>query len=1208
VSSTLDAGPGTLRQALTDALPGDTITFDSSVFPPTSPKAIAVGSPLPALAKNNLTIDASAAGVILDGSFAPAYTNGLVVRADNCVIRGLTIQNFTSNGILVEAGASNNTVGGDRGIGTGPNGQGNLIVANSGSGIEIKGVGADYNSLRGNLIGIERTGRFAQPNAHSGIAVYQGAQHNTLGGTISGFRNVISGNHDNGVWLSDAGTSQNSIIGNYIGTTADGQAKVRNGLSGISLQNGANSNMIGGTATGAGNLISGNKDYGIYMSNIGTTLNEVLGNTIGPNLQGNAVIGNDLDGIIITLGASNNNIGGNRSLGQGNLISANALDGVRIEGPSTAYNMVQGNYISTDRAGAIALPNGLHGVDITDGAHHNTIGGKRSLDQGNLLSGDLNHGLVIHYDAHHNTAAGNIIGPDATGTRSLGNHPNGGVDIAEGAHDNLIGGPTEDEGNVISGNQTDGIALFDSRSIGTERNTLEHNRIGLTLNGDRPLPNNGPGVANISGAAHSLIYSNTIAYNTGYGVWVAPCTGVSNGNTITQSSIYSNTLGGILTSCLIATPIITVTALGGTDTVVGATFGGAKVEIFSDDDGQGRVYEGFTTANSSGQFIFNKLGGFAGPNITATSTNTNGDTSAFSRPAHLLWTLLLYLNGDNDLGKAISNTFSPIAAAGPSQHANVLALVDGKSKSDTVLYDLTHGQAIKINGTPVITSSRERNMGDGRSLSDFVKWGRTYYPARHTLLSIVDHGGGWAPSVGDSISNSLLHKNRWQGGGSGLSWDFSDGYDYLDSQEVRAALDDVTAHGGKLDVVFYDVCLMGMLEVAYQIKDNARYFVSSQNIGWAPDKSQNRYVQTIQRIGPRTTPSEMAQLLVDSYSKGIPSIWHPYTISAVDLGKIASEVVPATDQLARVISQTITMTPAKLTNLTRAYTESQKIDYDADFQIELLTDGFVDLYDFAGHVRQRFSAQNDQSVRDAASAVIAALDRAIVANQRKSGYPWKFPTRYWNLDNAHGLSIFLPLGEDLEFVITPTQTLASNPTPRTLRLREMYSCNELQFVCTSPWKGLIDTYYRVASSPIPTSTHEMPIEGQSGILPVDKTPPQTTITMTGSLTFPFGQTISIPWSATDALSDTNGNSIDGSGVVSASLWYRTPSLDWQPVPNTKQTGTGGIFHATIPARCGVLLSVRAVDKVGNVEPPESGRNRANVLFRPCLVYLPIIRR
>jgi len=1185
VTSAADSGVGTLRQALLDAGPGDTITFSLSVFPPGSPATIYLRSVLPTLNKDNVTIDASDVGVILDGSRTPAGTNGLIVEGSNCMVRGLTIQEFSSNGIFVASGAVSNTIGGDRGAGSGPNGQGNRIVANDGSGVEIRG---DGNRVQGNYVGIDASGWWAVSNAYNGVALWQGANDNVIGGATSSQRNVISGNGQNGVWIGGSGSDRNRIVGNYVGTRADGLGPVANHLSGISIQSGARDNRIGGTGAGEGNLISGNSDNGVHIADPGSTGNQVLGNLIGHDRNGTGVIGQGLDGVVIQAGASSNAIGSSAPGGR-NVIAGSALDGVRIAGSDTMSNTVQGNYVSTDVSGSAALPNGMHGVELTAGAHDNRVGGNRLAGEGNLLSGDGNHGVVISEGAHHNTVSGNLIGPDATGTHSLGRHPFGGIDISEGAHHNVIGGLFPGEGNLISGNQTDGIALFKFAGADVTDNELLGNVIGLALDGHTALPNGGFGILNTAGVWRTRIYSNTIAYNQSFGVLVATC----SGNTISQNSIYSNTLAGIRMegTCLPA-PAITDMLLGPTDVVTGTAAPDARVEVYSDDEDEGRVYEGFTTADGLGQFTLSKAGGFAGPNLTATSTDANGNTSEFSPPAHLLWTVLLYLNGDNDLEEAMFDALDYLAAAGPSPRANVLALVDGYKpgpRSGTILYDVTRGVTTSLSAPWV--ASGELDMGDGQTLVDFVRWGRAYYPARHTMLAIVDHGGGWAPtSTGAPISGTLAHRRDWLAGNSGLSWDFSSSYDYLDSVEIRQAMAAITDDGARpLDVVFYDVCLMGMLEVAYQVHDYASFFVSSQNVGWAPAGPQNRYVRAIHGIGPATTPRQMAQLLVQAYASGVPAEAHPFTISAVDLTSVLT-LTQAVDRLATTISQTLTG-PAQAAVLEQAYQAAQKLDYDSDMRIEPAAEGFVDLYDLARLAAQQFT---DSAVIVAAQQVIAGLSSAVVAEAHRSGVPWVAPDQVWDLDNVHGLSLFLPLGEDLELPIAITETSPITPgltITRPLRLRDMYTSSQLRFVSDTAWGALIDTYYRVISSPVPTETTQGPVDG---LQPPDLTPPRTVVAISGTLA--VGQPISVAWAATDAQS----------GAQAATLWHRPPGGLWTSV--LTQTGSSGAFLFSPAEGCQHRLAVQAVDRAGNLEPVENGSNVAIVEVYPCRRYLPVVMR
>jgi hypothetical protein len=177
VNSTADSGPGSLRQVLNDARKGDVITFDPEVFPPDAPKTIAVLSSLPSLQQNCLTIDASQAGVILDGS-ASQDPVGLNIDSEFNVVRGLQIIRFTGPGIMLNQTARYNQIGGDPKIGRAPTGQGNRLSLNQ-AGIGVNG--ASHNRIEGNLIGWDVLGNTLQVNLSGGIYFNQGATYNVVG-------------------------------------------------------------------------------------------------------------------------------------------------------------------------------------------------------------------------------------------------------------------------------------------------------------------------------------------------------------------------------------------------------------------------------------------------------------------------------------------------------------------------------------------------------------------------------------------------------------------------------------------------------------------------------------------------------------------------------------------------------------------------------------------------------------------------------------------------------------------------------------------------------------------------------------------------------------------------------------------------------------------------------------------------------------------
>src|SRR5207237_8567167 len=132
-----------------------------------------------------------------------------------------------------------------------------------------------------NSSGTEPAGSAAVANTW-GVIVFGGAHDNTIGGSAAGARNVISGNTNDGLHLSDPATTSNTVAGNYIGTNAAGTAALGNNV-GVYLSNSTHHNTIGGTAAGAGNVISGNRIDGIQLLDPGTSNNTVAGNFIGLN-------------------------------------------------------------------------------------------------------------------------------------------------------------------------------------------------------------------------------------------------------------------------------------------------------------------------------------------------------------------------------------------------------------------------------------------------------------------------------------------------------------------------------------------------------------------------------------------------------------------------------------------------------------------------------------------------------------------------------------------------------------------------------------------------------------------------------------------------------------------------------------------------------------------------------------------------------------
>jgi hypothetical protein len=250
----------------------------------------------------------------------------------------------------------------------------------------------------------------------------------------------------------------------------------------------------------------------------------------------------------------------------------------------------------------------------------NNIIGGSKANERNVISGS-NSGIILT-ETTNNIIQGNLIGTDATGTFALG-HDHSGITISSGAINNIIGGIAEGEGNLISGNGWYGVSIEYEDS---DSNQVIGNKIGTDISGTRSIPNLNSGVRVSGDAQYNQIGpGNLIRHNLEYGLEIIHANALYN--RITQNMIYDNQIGGIMLrdggNSELPAPVIT-----SINPVAGTASPFAIVEIFSDSSDQGRIYEGSAVADGNGDFSW--TGTPSGPSITATATDQLGNTSKFS--------------------------------------------------------------------------------------------------------------------------------------------------------------------------------------------------------------------------------------------------------------------------------------------------------------------------------------------------------------------------------------------------------------------------------------------------------------------------------------------------------------------------------------------------------------------------------------------------
>jgi hypothetical protein len=437
VTSIADSGAGTLREALEHPAEGTTIVFDPLVFPAKNPATIALATELPEISQRYVTIDASNAGVILDGTNVP-QGDGLRITGAHCNVMGLTILHFPRMGI--ELSADFCQIGGNRLVGTGPSGQGNVLSGNRLYGAHL---GGWYNSATGNFVGVDATGTKAMPN-FDGVFVSDWAFYVTVGGTIPGEGNLISGNQNINL---DSWGDHTRIIGNSIGLDVSGTKAVsQETFSNITLESGAMDNVIGGTTPQERNIISG-ANVGIVFSDANSYCCSVIGNYIGTDVSGTKAIGNHEGVLLWTSG--NHRVGGTRP-GEANVICGNQ-NGVQLNGYGVSDNLVLGNSLGYDANGK-PLQNEC-AISMNMGQKHAVIGGYTRSEGNRIYGGSIsmrigNRGIQACY------LAGNEV-ENPTGLN---------IYFEDGANNNFVQGNVfgktnsnvirvdNGEGNLLSGN------------------------------------------------------------------------------------------------------------------------------------------------------------------------------------------------------------------------------------------------------------------------------------------------------------------------------------------------------------------------------------------------------------------------------------------------------------------------------------------------------------------------------------------------------------------------------------------------------------------------------------------------------------------------------------------------------------------------------------------------------------------------------------
>ena len=378
------------------------------------------------------------------------------------------------------------------------------------------------------------------------------------------------------------------------------------------------------------------------------------------------------------------------------------------------------------------------------------------------------------------------------------------------------------------------------------------------------------------------------------------------------------------------------------------------------------------------------------------------------------WSFMIYMDADNNLESAGVHDMNEMEMVGSSDKVNIVVQMDRSPDYDTTNGDWTTTKRFLVTKDSGLNDEMisdelmdigEANMGNASTVVDFVKWAVDNYPAKKYLLDYWDHGGAF-----------------W-----GAEWDETDQVDgkadYLTMPEIKTAMQGVEEIIGRnIDIIAFDACLMGELEVQYQFKDVADIGIGSGYVepgeGWPYDTIMPQLV-----ADPAMTPPELATVIVNEYvnsyrdGQSDPQDTTAITMAAFDL-KQFNELGFAVNQFADALAVHASWVPVMgqgghwfQMEQARQDTNSYDFGYGVQaapgnqFPIDPTGYCMYDVIDLANNMKYYIPRETD--IGQGADATSQAAQATII-HARVAG---KDEVR----KGANGLTIYYPSGYDTQY-------------------------------------------------------------------------------------------------------------------------------------------------------------------------------------------------
>ena len=327
------------------------------------------------------------------------------------------------------------------------------------------------------------------------------------------------------------------------------------------------------------------------------------------------------------------------------------------------------------------------------------------------------------------------------------------------------------------------------------------------------------------------------------------------------------------------------------------------------------------------------------------------------------WTVLVFLNGNNNLDSFGAVNINQMEKVGSTSDINLVVQWASYASDRTKRLLVQKGTDATAVTSPVVEDFPRVDMGDVKTLNDFIAWGIQKYPAKHYFIDVWDHGGGW-------------HR-RGQLRPYDISLDEFTGHLITTTQLGQAMATAAKLIGHKVDIYGSDACMMAMAEVSTELADSVQTIVGSEETepgaGWPYDKFLQRWTAR-----PTAGNNEIGRFLAEEYVKSFQASGTDVTFSVMDAGKLSALNSAVSDFAVRLHK----LSTSDLRRFSDAAGQSVSFAYD-------------DYSDFGDIIAHAEAAMPEMAPANA--SLKKALSDVVTANQVTSKYA-----------KAQGLSIWFP--------------------------------------------------------------------------------------------------------------------------------------------------------------------------------------------------------